>query len=103
MVLMTALPAMGQTVQNQITVECPTDIPGCRCYNKQERDKLATAIVDLQKCQLALDEKERLIEKRFITFDAQHGIAWWQEPTVVFSGMVISASVASIITVLATN
>lgn len=83
-----------------MTVKCPSDIVGCRCYNKQEREKIAQAIVDLKKCQFALDEKERLIEKRFMTFDAQHGIAWWQEPTVIVSGIVISASVASIVTVL---
>lgn len=67
------------------------------CYTTGEVEKLAKAIVDLQNCSMALIEKDELIQVKLAKYDAT--IAWWQEPSVVVGGLVVSASIATIATV----
>jgi len=89
--------ALASDLQHKTPAECSI-IDGCVCFAPIALDAIATEMVELRKCRIALDEKQRLINERFITFDSNHGIAWWQEPTVIAGGLVISFSLASLLT-----
>lgn len=73
------------------------DVVGCRCYEPAALTKIAGAITDLKKCQFDLGEKDKLIANRLEnpTVDRPH-TAWWQEPSVVLGGVVLTASVATL-------
>lgn len=88
---------MAGSLSHKTPTEC-LGIPGCACYAPEALDTIAREMVEYRKCQVALDEKEKLIETRFVTFEANHGIAWWQEPTTIVGGLVVSASVATLAT-----
>lgn len=68
----------------------PFSTPDCTCYSLKDRQKIADALVDWEKCKISLEEKNRLIEEKLITFDA--GPAWWQEPSFVLGSTVVSFS-----------
>lgn len=99
------LPAKAQETNQteEVTkIEC-TAVPGCRCYAPPQLKAIAGTITDLQKCEVALEERERLIQERFIKFEGQNGVAWWQEPSVVAGGVTISFSVGLVIGILVFN
>ena len=69
------------------------------CYSESELHKLSVLITDLQKCQAELVAKDRLINERLVLPEAaQAGQAWWQTPSFVVGGIVVSASAATILT-----
>lgn len=71
------------------------------CYTHDERVKLAAVIVDYEKCKIDLDEKNDLIRRNMLTFDKiTTGQAWWQEPSFVWGGMVVSFALGGIFTFL---
>lgn len=75
---------------------------GCRCYGPGDLAKIAGAITDLKKCQLELGEKDKLINDRLSnpnSGDRPH-IEWWQEPSVIIAGVAVSASLASVFTLV---
>ena len=78
--------------------ECSMNVVGCSCYNPIQLKKMADSIVELKKCQLTLIEKNNLLQERFIKFESA-GEAWWQEPEMIIGGIVVSASLASLITI----
>lgn len=69
------------------------------CLSPAEQDKLAKELIDLDKCRIDLKARQEIIDTRVLTYAGTPAIAWWQEPTTVVGGMVISASIASVITV----
>ena len=71
-----------------------------KCYSSDEVHKIAGGIKELIACRIAVAEKDKLIQERLVTTKGAPGIAWWQEPTFVWGGMVVSASVASLVTLL---
>ncbi len=77
-----------------------TVTPGCRCYGPADLAKIADAVVDLQKCQLELGEKNQLVLERLAApqVGASPHFSFWQEPSVIVGGIVISAGVASFAT-----
>jgi hypothetical protein len=75
-------------------------LPNCRCYTKEGIDIAAKATVDLEKCQKDLQIRENLIKERMEIFNANEGEAWWQNPSTIVAGIVISASVATVITAI---
>lgn len=72
---------------------------GCRCFPPEDISKIAGLVKDHRKCEASLLEKDILLQNRFIEFQAS-GEAWWQEPSVILGGIVVSASLATIVTVL---
>lgn len=69
------------------------------CYNPEQMQKLAEGLTDLKKCKIALAEKDHLIQESLMRFD-DTGPAWWQEPSFVVGGMVVSVSVTALVTYL---
>lgn len=65
------------------------------CYSPEERKKIAQAIIDLRLCQVSLMEKDRLIQDKLNSYS---GPQWWQDPTTIVAGTVISLSVGGILT-----
>lgn len=78
--------------------ECLEYQQECLCYKKESIDKIARAIVDLKLCQYSLKEREEYIKERYNTFNSSHGEAWWQQPEIVISGVVISFSLGALLT-----
>lgn len=69
------------------------------CYTLDDVKKIAGLVTDYQKCQVALTDKTALINEKLMTFDgATAGAQWWQEPAFIIGGVVVSASVASLLT-----
>jgi hypothetical protein len=57
--------------------------PGCYCYTEAEVDTLSTGVLDLQKCEISLAEKSRLVETQLMQFKGpQQGRLWWHEPQI---------------------
>ena len=77
--------------------------PDCRCYTPGERDKIAEAIKDLNYCKMRLRAKDKLVYQRLQTFDGAESLHWWQEPSAVIGGVVVSFSVGALIGYFATK
>ena len=60
---------------------------------------LASSITELRKCQVAVQEKDKLINERLSTYngDSAPRIAWWQEPTMVVGGVSVSFLLGSLL------
>jgi len=92
--------------QDEDQCETPaTMLPlGCRCFSPPKLRVIANGLTDLESCRLALEAKNDLIETRLMApVDRSRGVAWWQEPTVIIGGVVVSATVASFLTFLVMN
>lgn len=69
------------------------------CYSKEERLKIAKALVDLKKCEVEVYQKTQLIKQNMLTYDGLNpGPAWWQEPSFVAGGIIVSFSVGTLVT-----
>lgn len=66
------------------------------CYSASEVHDLAGAVKDLGACRAELAARERFIEEQRLS--AQPLAAWWQEPSMVVGGIVISAALAASVT-----
>ncbi len=93
------------TPQYQDVDKCETPAPmlsnGCRCFSPHKLRVIANGLTDLEACRLALEAKDNLIEARLMApTEPFRGIAWWQEPAVIIGGVVLTASVASLLTFL---
>ena len=73
------------------------------CYNQEDRRKIAETIINLRKCIIETDQQKILIHERLQTFDGAESIKWWQEPTTVVGGVVVSFSIGTLIGYLATR
>lgn len=73
----------------------------CACFSQEDQRGLAEAVVELEKCQIALGEKTRFVDEQFIRFAGQPGPAWWQEPHAVLGGMVVSFSLGAALAMFA--
>lgn len=58
---------------------------------------IATAIKDLQTCQRTLDLREQFIQENMMKFQPQAEPAFWQEPSFIISGMVVSFGVGALL------
>lgn len=88
-----------------ISCEVPQELAkqGCRCFSQAERAKIAEGITQLKVCEVALAAKEDLIRDRIVVNpatvpEAEH---WYQDPRWVVGGIVVSASVGSVLTIWA--
>jgi hypothetical protein len=64
-------------------LDCAQALPGCYCYSEKDVEALSGGLLDLQKCEANLLEKEKLIAERLMTFKGpQEGRLWWQEPSM---------------------
>lgn len=71
----------------------------CSCYKKEDIDKIAKGVVELKTCKIELGEKERFIQERMMNPDGINpAIAWWQEPSIIVGGFVVTLSLTGIIT-----
>lgn len=66
------------------------------CYSEEEVKKLSGLVVKYDTCVFELNEKNKLISQSLQKFDA--GPAWWQAPSVVFGGVVVSFAAGATIT-----
>lgn len=71
------------------------DARGCRCYAPEQLRKIADGLVELQTCRVDLAAKNQLIEERLKNGPAAAEPAWWQSPTVVVGGVVVSFAVGA--------
>ena len=71
--------------------------PRCHCYTEVERRALSSTISNLGKCNIELRQANEVIEERLTTFDGAEGLHWWQEPTAIYSGVVVSFSVGALL------
>lgn len=88
----------------QAVIDPPSSlVPGAgpvKCFSTAEVHKIAGGIKELAACRIAVAEKDKLIQERLVAPSTAPGIAFWQEPAFVWGGMVVSASVASLVTLL---
>lgn len=70
------------------------------CYSFVEREKIADAIVSLEKCRVEVAEQDWLIRERLTKFDNANGPSFWQDPSFVVGGVLVSFSVGAILTYL---
>ena len=80
------------------TLKAAEKLPnGGAAYSKEEVQKIAKTIVDLQNC-----ERESALQKQFIDqkMAETHEPSWWQEPSVVIGGVVVGFSLGVAITAL---
>jgi hypothetical protein len=75
-------------------------LPGCYCYSEKDVEVLSSGLLDLQKCEADILEKEKLIAERLMDFKGpQEGKLWWQE-NYVFGGAVTISFSLGILTTL---
>lgn len=75
------------------------DNGGSCCYGKAQLEKIATAIIELKTCRVNVAEKDALIAERLGDPNVYRpSTAWWQEPSMIVGGIVVSASFASFLT-----
>lgn len=67
------------------------------CLSSTEQAKVSKAILDLEKCNSSLKLKDELIQARLATGGGTPALAFWQEPQFVIGGIVVTASVATLI------
>ena len=83
-------------------LDCAQALPGCYCYSEKDVEVLSGGLLDLQKCEANLLEKERLIAERLMTFKgSQEGQLWWNDPAwfgfSVFGSFVLGLAAAKMI------
>lgn len=92
-------PLLGQVNDNTqrglTPSECSVFKVSCKCYGSSAQAKIFKAITDLEKCQIDLNEKSLYVQTRLVTWGAGQPVAFWQEPSWVISGMVVSASIGA--------
>jgi hypothetical protein len=66
------------------------------CYSDKELIKLSKAITLYKQCRVELAEKDILINTKLKKYDAAP--AFWQEPSFVVGGIVVSAAVGAGVT-----
>ena len=98
--LVNSLVTIPVRAQEAVNVGCSSMAEGCQCYGPAQMRILANGIQNLKKCEFALEEKERLIEEDFIQFKNKSNVAFWQEPSFVAGGIVLSFSLGLTVGVL---
>jgi hypothetical protein len=63
------------------------------CYSTPEQLKITEGILDLRRCRAELLETKQLLETR--VFAAER--PWWQGPSFVIGGVIVSASVLGLL------
>lgn len=58
---------------------------------------LATVIKDLETCEEILDIREKFIDQELIRYKPRAEPAFWQQPTFVVSGVVVSFSLGVVV------
>lgn len=64
-----------------------------KCYGDEQVKKLADMILDYQKCDMELKQKNELIKTHFIQIEGHGKTAYWQEPAYIVGGLTVSFSV----------
>jgi hypothetical protein len=70
------------------------------CYSYADREKIADTIVQLEKCRVEVAEQDWLIRERLTTFGNANEPSFWQDPSFVVGGMLVSFSMGAILTYL---
>jgi hypothetical protein len=67
----------------------------CTCYTRPQITKIYEGLRELDKCQATV-----MLKADFITSSSKNyePLAWWQEPTFVVGGIIVSASLAAMLT-----
>jgi len=69
---------------------------GCACYPPEALKKLAAAVTDLEKCNIAVKAKDALINERLVhDQSATPESAWWQSPSAVIGRVVVSVGLGT--------
>lgn len=68
------------------------------CLTPQQVKKAADAVRDLKHCQIDLAARQKLIHEELLASSAPS--PWWQDPSVIIGGMVLSAGVGGLMFLL---
>jgi hypothetical protein len=63
------------------------ETPECKCYSQRERDLIASKIKDLALCEFSLEQYKT------VAVPPPPPVAFWQDPSFVVGGLVVSFSV----------
>lgn len=95
-----ALAAIAEPTNRDLTPsECIAYKIGCTCYAPPQLKKIYVGLTTLEKCAVALREKDSYIKDRLVTWGAGQPVAFWQEPSWIMGGVVVSAGITAGITV----
>ena len=61
-----------------------------RCYTDQEISILASTIKDHEVCKKTLALREQFIQENLTKYQPQIETSWWQEPSYIAGGVIIS-------------
>lgn len=73
------------------------ETPECKCYSQRERDLIASKIKDLSLCEFSLEQY------KIVAAPPPPPTAFWQEPSFVVGGLVVSFSVGVAVGVILTR
>ena len=80
-------------------LDCAQALPGCYCYSEKDVEVLSGGLLDLQKCEADILEKEKLIAERLMDFKGpQEGKLWWNEPYVLGGSITFSFALGIVTT-----
>lgn len=71
-----------------------------KCYTEAEVAKIASAITSLTKCENELFLRKTFIDETITAQEPPKQTAWWQEPSVIAGGLVISFSTGLLVSLL---
>jgi hypothetical protein len=79
------------------TLKAAEKLPdGGACYTKDEVTKLADTINAYHVCESEARLQREYIDKSMADFASAGSVRWWQDPTVIVSGVVVSFSVGAL-------
>ena len=97
----------SSTLLAELTLISPNDCISmpveCSCLTKEGLDKISLALTDKKKCELALESKSSLIETQYLGSTQTIHTPFWQEPSFIVSGFVVSFSVGGLLTYFLTR
>lgn len=76
------------------------EIKYSKCYTEEQLKKISDGIIELRKCRIELSEKNSLIDQRLIHGPGMQEFSWYQEPTVIIGGLVVTIGITSVMTYL---
>ena len=78
-----------------LSISPKTQAADDRCFSRLDVEILSSGLRQLEVCKFELKQKSMLVEK--LTKIDPPTVAWWQDPTFVFGGMVVSISVGALV------
>lgn len=74
-------------------------IDNCWCYHPDALNLIGQQITERKKCLIELENEKSLVQTNLIN-NASQGQAWWQEPSFIVGGIVVTFTTTALITYL---